>query len=337
MQLAPSKPVTVRDLARLAKVSKSTVCYALRDDGCVAAKTRVRVQAIAREMGYVPNAFAASLAASKSPRPVHGLRVAFVTHFPAEMYNNRNYDLTQARLKEFGYETDWFDLEHEKVSPDSLRHRLYHCGYKGIIFSEIRAAGSQLFSIDWEPFSVVCAIRTHYQPPFDLVRSHPFASVTLAWQQVQRAGYSRIGVMLCRHEPRMLDDFEREGALAVLQQGLARDETAIPPYLGAVEDAAAATRWLRRTRPDAVIGFIPFHADWIKEAGMRIPEDISYADLQDAGWPPGMAHVDPNDYQIPLICADHIDQLIRHKRTGAPTHPREILLRSLGCQAPRYP
>ena len=54
-------PVTLRDLARAARVSTTTASAALAGTGRVSASTRTRVAAAAAELGYVPNVSAQSL------------------------------------------------------------------------------------------------------------------------------------------------------------------------------------------------------------------------------------------------------------------------------------
>jgi LacI family transcriptional regulator len=56
-----NRSVTSYDVARRAGVSQSTVSRALRDDPRVVEKTRLRIRALAKEMGYVPHVTARSL------------------------------------------------------------------------------------------------------------------------------------------------------------------------------------------------------------------------------------------------------------------------------------
>ena len=54
-------PISIKDIARAAEVSPGTVSRALRDSPRVHPETKKRIQAIAEEMGYVPNTIARSL------------------------------------------------------------------------------------------------------------------------------------------------------------------------------------------------------------------------------------------------------------------------------------
>jgi len=58
--------VSIYDIAKEAKVSPSTVSRALEDHPRIGAETKKRIQALAKEMDYVPSTVAKSLAANKT-------------------------------------------------------------------------------------------------------------------------------------------------------------------------------------------------------------------------------------------------------------------------------
>lgn len=62
----PSSAVTMRDVARAAGVSRMTVSRALKKNGPVSEQTRAHVLKIVREMNYVPDQVAGSLATKRS-------------------------------------------------------------------------------------------------------------------------------------------------------------------------------------------------------------------------------------------------------------------------------
>src|SRR5947209_15220014 len=53
--------ISIEDIAQAAGVSHSTVARALRDSSVISVDVRERIQQLAREMGYTPNAIARSL------------------------------------------------------------------------------------------------------------------------------------------------------------------------------------------------------------------------------------------------------------------------------------
>ena len=56
-----NRPVSIQDIARTAGVSHSTVSRALHDSPLISPMVRARIQQLALEMGYSPNAVAQSL------------------------------------------------------------------------------------------------------------------------------------------------------------------------------------------------------------------------------------------------------------------------------------
>lgn len=82
MRRPPERRVVLADVARLAGTSEATASRSLKDDPRIGATTRLTVQAAARKLGYVPNAAARSLRASRThilglllddlADPVHG-------------------------------------------------------------------------------------------------------------------------------------------------------------------------------------------------------------------------------------------------------------------------
>src|SRR3954453_8239507 len=67
MALSPkSSPPSLRDIAEVAGVSVNTVSRALTGKPDVSTETRARVQALAQELGYMPNLLARSLLRGRS-------------------------------------------------------------------------------------------------------------------------------------------------------------------------------------------------------------------------------------------------------------------------------
>jgi LacI family transcriptional regulator len=61
-----ARPVSIKDIARRAGVTPSTVSRALRNNPWIPRRTRDRIKGLAREMGYVPSRSARELAGRKS-------------------------------------------------------------------------------------------------------------------------------------------------------------------------------------------------------------------------------------------------------------------------------
>jgi len=95
-------PVSIKDIARVAKVSHPTVSRALRLSPLVSSKTASRIQRIAREMGYRPSAVARSLVTRQTRTfgvVVTTVTDPFIAEFVSvveEMANDRGYSIVLA-------------------------------------------------------------------------------------------------------------------------------------------------------------------------------------------------------------------------------------------------
>ena len=76
------KEITIYDIAKVLNISSATVSRALKDHESVSLKTRKKIQAMAREMGYRHNNFASNLRRQKTNTIgiiVHELNSNFIT------------------------------------------------------------------------------------------------------------------------------------------------------------------------------------------------------------------------------------------------------------------
>jgi LacI family transcriptional regulator len=277
-------------------------------------------------MGYSRNASAAALVTRGQVKPARALDVAIISHFPLHVdYAPYECLAIQNRLAELGYQGHHYDIFHDHISSEKLAKNLFHQGYCGIIFDQIYEKESEVFSVDWSSLSLVCVGRTYCQPPCDVLRPNQLQMLSLAWREIRAAGHRRIGFVLSRHQPAILDDSEREAALSICQQTLPPNEEAIPPCLGGIHDQASFVQWFQRHRPDVVVGFNNLNHWWLLEMGLRVPHDVAYVNLQGDSASLKLATVDQCLPKIRIKAAEHLDFLIRHKRTGYPEEPWEML------------
>ena len=118
----PAGPVTMRDVARVAGVSRMTVSRAMREDSPVSPDTRERIMRVVREMNYVPDQMAGSLATKRS---------GFVAVLIPSLNNLHFAETVQALTEELegigrqvllGY-TGYSGAREEKLIEDMMRRR----------------------------------------------------------------------------------------------------------------------------------------------------------------------------------------------------------------------
>jgi LacI family repressor for deo operon, udp, cdd, tsx, nupC, and nupG len=120
----PSAAASMDDVARAAGVSTATVSRALRGLSSVSAATRDRIQAVARELGYVASPSAASLASGRTRS------IGLLTPWVDRWFYAHAIDGAERALREVGFDAllYTFDLSSDqsrpRVDPSVLRRRV---------------------------------------------------------------------------------------------------------------------------------------------------------------------------------------------------------------------
>ena len=107
--------------------------------------------------------------------------------------------------------------------------------------------------------------------------------------------------------------------------------TVFPPFEGRFDDDAGRTQWVRKYRPEVVVGFSAH--DWyaLRDAGFDIPSELGYVALQLDRVHESGQKIAGLVQQSDLISRQSIvvlDQLIRHNQRGVPESPLETLVPS---------
>ena len=152
--MSPSAPprVTQRDLARLAKVSHTTVSLALRDHPSIPAETRARITGLARKHRYQPDPMLAALNAyrvSRTPSRFQGT-IAWLTNFETAgawrgMIQAEGYFLgAQEQAQRLGYKLEEFWLGDPLLTARRATHVLQARGVRGLSVAQRARAAALL-------------------------------------------------------------------------------------------------------------------------------------------------------------------------------------------------
>jgi LacI family transcriptional regulator len=135
--------ITIKDVAKRAKVSVTSASYALNSTGTISENTRKRVLEAAEELNYHPNAFARNLKKSKT----HTIGV-FITRFGGSFYEEILEGIHDAVLK-----TDYELL----VCPESRTKRkiLTHRQVDGAIVFDSKIKSDLILKLASKRFPIV--------------------------------------------------------------------------------------------------------------------------------------------------------------------------------------
>jgi len=206
--------ITIKDIARMANVSHTTVSRALNNKSRIRNETKEKIISIARELNYKPDFIARSLVMKRTK--TLGLVITTISNpFYIELAQG-----IEATARGLGYNiilcSTHHDLSAEKQYTDTLRSK----GVDGIIFSSAHMGDPNIVALAEEAFPIVLVNRRTYHPvvkeKVDYVGVDNILGGFLAVEHLTRLGHRRIGVIGGSSESSV--GFERvEGGKKALQ------------------------------------------------------------------------------------------------------------------------
>ncbi|HWR41892.1 LacI family DNA-binding transcriptional regulator [Sporomusa sp.] len=281
----------IRDVAKLAGVSPSTVSRVLNGKIPVNPDTKEKVLAAIKELNYQPNAMAQVLKGGRIN--TIGLFLPNVRNlvFPAVIQG------IEDTAKKHGYivvvcNTDE-DVEKEKFYIENLRRRLVD----GFIFCTARAGTKHLLELQDEGFPHIYLIRKSEQLA-DAVILDNYAGACLATEYLVGQGHRRIALINGPRDVLLFQDRFAGYKDALAKAGIALDENLIIHDIHSWDDGYQAMVKLLALpeKPDAVFATSDPKAigaiQAIVDAGLAVPQDISVMGFDDS---------DPARMTVPLL------------------------------------
>lgn len=189
MSVDHKRPLTLRDVSEASGVSEMTVSRVLRNRGDVSDKTRARVLAAAKELGYVPNKIAGSLASSRVNLVAVIIPSLSNMVFP-EVLTGINQVLEATELQPVVGVTDYLPEKEERVLYEMLSWRP-----SGVIIAGLEHSDASRAMLEAAGIPVVEIMDTDGKPVDAMVGiSHRRAGREMALA-ILKAGYRHIGFL----------------------------------------------------------------------------------------------------------------------------------------------
>lgn len=276
---------TIRELSSRLGLSTATVSRALRRHASVAPATRDRVLALAAKTGYHSNALVNALMVQvrnrKRLKPT-GEVVAYLTSHSTENDWRRHpshlqqFEGALQRAEDLGFQLQPFWMGDRGVHSRQIARVLFNRSVRGSLLPPI-AVGHRPLELDWSSHAIVTIGYPSRQAAMHQAAHDNISLMTACCVQLQKLGHTRIGLALHRTDNAFTRHLWVTGFLGQWQFGVERIE---PLLFESYEDPRPFLKWLKRVRPHAVISIwqdLPLK--WMREAGVRVPQDISYATL----------------------------------------------------------
>jgi DNA-binding LacI/PurR family transcriptional regulator len=327
---------TIRTIAAAAKVSSCTVSRALRGDTHLSEKTRVRIQKLAREMGYEVNAYVSSWMAhvrsTKMDIPFQGC-LAYLNYYqtalPLTVWDTPRRQLLGAtdRARELGYRVEHLAVYRDALSSERIQQILYTRAIKGILLP----VSGQLTSIDLPFESFACVSIGHHlsNPSLHYTSADHHMTMLKACTELSKLGYQRIGLLI---DPETNERLELRPLSSYLgwQQQLPKSQQ-IPPLICKNEPSEdVLIKWCRRTRVDSILSFDGLRScRHVLSKHFRIPEEIALATLDWHGADGNIAGIDQRHELIGAAAVDILTHMLTHNVYGIPETPRSTLVEGI--------
>lgn len=350
MKSPTSPPATSTEVARRAGVSRTTVSFVLNDvrDRGISEATRERVLAVARELGYEPNAAARSLAGGATrtvalvvPQVEH----LYVDAFLAQLVASVNESCHLHGLKLLIEST-----EGEGREPGSFLQLVRSRSIDGLIVAHLRTAEiDHLHRLrDSGMPLVVLGCNLPTDAGFSTMGDNTWRSAQLAVRHLLGLGHRRVGLInYAQAEYHSAAQRERGWRQALEDHGIEADPQWIAYGNISAQSGYEATRALLARGVGCTALFagndtIAFGAlRALREAGLRTPEEVAVVGYDDIPLAPFAAppltsvHTDPIGHGRQAV-----QMLLAQLRRQAPTPvdpvpaPRLVIRESCGARLP---
>ena len=317
---------TLRTLAKLLGLSRTTVSDALRDSPRVKAETVRRVREAAAAVGYERNPLTGtvmSLLRRSSGQDFRGVIGAVEIIAPDRSIHAVHYSealMTGIRRRgaELGFKVEKFDIGPEGMTLKRLDTILHTRGIQALVI--LPAVGFPDFSaLNWSRYTAVYADYFIDRPPLHCVCSDHYRSMFALLQELHRRGYRRPGLFMEVPIDERLQ-YRWEGAFAALQTYLPTVNP-VPPLLVSHFNRAPFLKWFETHKPDVVVSHEGEGLKWIRSTGARVPEDHAFVCLNSLRSPAGAAALDFQADQLGARATELVTAQLLHNELGAPIQP----------------
>ena len=330
-------PVTLSVIAAHVGCSKNTVSLALRGNPQIPATTREVIRKAADKLGYQPNALVSHLMAQ--------LRAGHTARFQAKLalvnaYRDPKAFRTHATIPAYvrgcerqalklGYTFDHFWLHDPKLKAESWLRILHTRSIKGIIIVGMMDQNQlppHLLPVWANMPCVVTGVRTR-EPAlsFSCVDHHDLT--VQAFAQALALGYQRPALVVEERIDRLVEG-RFSAAMLTAQQGLPRIRRV--PAFGQIDrartDRKSFHRWFDRHQPDVLLSLYNIVFPWLKEHGLRVPQDVGVIQLE---WRESHAEISGMNQHNDVVGEAAVDMVvgqIHRNETGIPEFPRATMI-----------
>lgn len=335
----PATP-TIRSLARRLRLSVATVSEALRDSPRVNAATRQRVQRAAEKAGYRVNPLlGAALSAVRRARHQHYRGTLALIDVddanPAQylLFHREIAAGAEVRAQQLGFQTElfWLGDRPPALSLTRLPGVLNARGIAGAVLLPFNTA-QDLSGFDFSRLSAVQMDHCLVRPQLHTILPDHYISMIHALERLTQRGYRRIGLCMARRKDVRIKS-KWSAAFQAFFQAQAGDRT-IPALIEPHVTREAFLAWYQQHRPDVIVGHLQSMVDWLRESGVRVPEDAAFFNLNVTERTAPCAGLDLAPRRLGAAAVETVVAMLHRQERGVPAFPQTITLEAAWVEGP---
>ncbi|MEX2382148.1 MAG: LacI family transcriptional regulator, partial [Opitutales bacterium] len=230
------------------------------------------------------------------------------------------------RAEQLGFKVEDFWLGEKGMSEQRMSDILRARGISGLLLAPLPLP-METVSLQWDQFAPVVFGYSMRNPKLHRVTNHQIQSMHLALAEARRLGYRRIGLALDLSKDVRVDRNWTTGMLPY--QMSIPPEDRVEPFLPGEVTPKGLIEWVRKERPEVVLGSRRVIVDWLREAGWQIPEKIGFVSLEYYPDHGDVAGVDHNSLSIGATAVELVVEQLFHNQRGVPATPKVVMIEGL--------
>lgn len=326
------KKVNIKDIARLANVSHTTVSRALNNKSRIRPETKERILSIARQLNYRPDFIARSLVIKRTK--TIGLVITTIAN---PFYTELSQGI-ETTARQLGYNIIFCSTNYELSTEKQYIEMLRSKGVDGIIFTSAHIGDPNIIELSDEGFPIILVNRRTYHPKvkerIDYVGVDNLLGGYMAVEHLIRLGHQRIGVVGGSSDSSVGFERLQGGKRALEAYGIEqREEYFLDGNFLRESGYQGGKKFLRMVKPpSAIFATNDYMAIGVYQAlieeGVKVPEEIALVGFNDIELS-GIKGIDlstigQKKFEMGAIAAELLVKRIEGSETGP---PREILLK----------
>jgi LacI family transcriptional regulator len=336
------KTLTIRDIAKMAKVSHMTVSRALNNDPRVREETKKRILDLVNKLNYRPNARARSFVTKKSN--LIGLVVSDISNlFYAELARG-----IEDKAHEEGYNVIFCSTDNKPERMEIYVNLMLDAGVDGFIFASVRLHEPVVQRLIAERFPLVLVNRKLRGEAYNYVVLNNIQGAYESTEHLINLGYRRIAIITGNSNLSTGLDRLKGYNQALRDYHIEFDENYViqGPFTRETGYEGAKRLLTMKDKPEAIFGGNDYIAmgviDAVEELGVHIPGDIALVGFDDTEFASNqrikLTTVSQRKYEMGNLGVQILIDYIERKETDyihkVILEPRLIVRESCGQKLP---